>query len=445
MSSCNRTVAASVAVLAFLGIFNSATLRAETAPSPIPQPTPSSTVRAEEPQTVPPRLVPPQVATSEPAEIPLVSVMPVVASASSSANGSVMNPEVSLDGLFSYSHFNRPDPVVFEGGHDPKISGFNLQQVELSFGSNVDTYFRADSHLVLTLEGIEIEEVFATTTSLPAGLQLKAGQFFTAFGRNNPTHPHAWDFANKPLVLGRVFGGDGLRNTGAQVSWLSPLPWYSEFIISAQNSVGEMVPSFRPSTEGQPDPFPMRSIRDSIALARWDNFFALSEAVSLNLGASLLNGANIQAENTRTAIYGGDIFFKYRRPESLSYVTLTFEALKRYYGNAAEEAGQDWGWYAAMDYRLNAPFDRWHLGLRLDQVSARANGAPATIVIPASGEDNDAGRRWRISPVVTFYPSEFSKIRFQYEYDKPELLSTAQHVATLQLEFLIGAHGAHKF
>jgi hypothetical protein len=46
---------------------------------------------------------------------------------------------------------------------------------------------------------------------------------------------------------------------------------------------------------------------------------------------------------------------------------------------------------------------------------------------------------------VTFYPSEFSKVRLQYDWDKPLDWDTTQHVATLQFEFAIGAHGAHKF
>ena len=38
---------------------------------------------------------------------------------------------------------------------------------------------------------VELEEAIMTTRSLPKGLQLKAGQFLTEFGRINPTHPHA--------------------------------------------------------------------------------------------------------------------------------------------------------------------------------------------------------------------------------------------------------------
>lgn len=81
--------------------------------------------------------------------------------------------------------------------------------------------------------------------SLPANLQLRAGQIFTEFGRHNPTHLHAWSFVDAPLVNGSFFGGDGLRNPGARLSWLMPTPFYSELLFSVQNSQGETASSFR--------------------------------------------------------------------------------------------------------------------------------------------------------------------------------------------------------
>ena len=73
------------------------------------------------------------------------------------------------------------------------------------------------------------------TTALPWGLQVKGGQFFAPFGRINPTHPHTWDFADAPLVHGRLLGPDGLRGVGVQVSWTLPASWYSQFLLAVQN------------------------------------------------------------------------------------------------------------------------------------------------------------------------------------------------------------------
>jgi len=60
------------------------------------------------------------------------------------------------------------------------------------------------------------------------------------------------------------------------------------------------------------------------------------------------------------------------------------------------------------------------------------------------GDDPDRTGRWRISPNLTWYPTEFSKIRLQYNLDERNDIGT-DHSVWLQFEFLLGAHGAHKF
>jgi hypothetical protein len=72
-----------------------------------------------------------------------------------------------------------------------------VNEVELSLQAVVDPYVRADLFLSFgrnpeTLKyGVDVEEGYVTTLSLPARLQLKAGKFKEALGRINPTHAHA--------------------------------------------------------------------------------------------------------------------------------------------------------------------------------------------------------------------------------------------------------------
>jgi hypothetical protein len=58
--------------------------------------------------------------------------------------------------------------------------------------------------------------------------------------------------------------------------------------------------------------------------------------------------------------------------------------------------------------------------------------------------DPDRDMRWRLSPALTYFPTEFSKIRLQYNYDERENVGR-DHSLWLQFEFLLGAHAAHKF
>ena len=58
--------------------------------------------------------------------------------------------------------------------------------------------------------------------------------------------------------------------------------------------------------------------------------------------------------------------------------------------------------------------------------------------------DPERDTRWRLSPALTYFPTEFSKIRLQYNYDNRED-GGQDHSVWLQFEFLLGAHAAHKF
>ncbi len=113
---------------------------------------------------------------------------------------------ISLDGLFALAYSSAADLNNIEvGDHDPQQRGFNARNVELAFDGAVDPYFEGFANIVFKLDNdnetqVEVEEAFMQTTSLPFNLQLKGGQFFAAFGRLNPTHPHTWDFADTPLA-----------------------------------------------------------------------------------------------------------------------------------------------------------------------------------------------------------------------------------------------------
>jgi hypothetical protein len=55
----------------------------------------------------------------------------------------------------------------------------------------------------------------------------------------------------------------------------------------------------------------------------------------------------------------------------------------------------------------------------------------------------DHRERWTTN--LTFYPSEFSKLRLQYNFDSPEYLDDDVSSVFFQFEYLYGAHGGHKF
>jgi hypothetical protein len=127
--------------------------------------------------------------------------------------------DISLDVLFAVGFSTETDEslqTLQGGGHDPRKRGFTLQQAELSLSGAVDPYFNAESHIVFFIDPltgeteVELEEAFFTTLSLPYTLQFKGGFYLTEFGLINPTHPHAWEWLDQPIINTRIFGADGM-------------------------------------------------------------------------------------------------------------------------------------------------------------------------------------------------------------------------------------------
>jgi hypothetical protein len=345
------------------------------------------------------------------------------------------------------------------GGHDPKQRGFTVQNLETTFDGKVDPYFRGQANVVLQIDPggdtvIEAEEAYLETMALPWNLQVKAGHYFTEFGRLNPTHPHTWDFVDQPLVNGRFFGEDGLRNTGARVSWLAPTPFYSELFVSVQNSQGGTAYSFRDSHEGTGGFLFGRPALDTRVKGPGDMLYAPRVVTSFNLtdeqtivlGASGAFGPNASGARTDTQIYGADLFYKWKsrtHSKGFPFVTWQTEGMYRRY-EAGTFAGdvdhtalpgerlRDWGLYSQISYGFRP---RWVASVRGDYVTGDRT---------ALGPDPDRDTRWRISPALTFYPSEFSKIRVQYNRDDRDRIGI-DHSVWVQFEFLLGSHAAHKF
>ena len=352
------------------------------------------------------------------------------------------------------------------GGHDPKNQGFTLQNVELTLAGVVDPYLRGDSHIVLLIDEngetvVELEEAYLTTLDLPLNLQLKAGQFFTDFGRLNSSHPHSWDFVDQPVVSTRFMGPDGLRAPGAQLSWLTPLPFFSEAVLSVQNARGETLPSFL-SVAGESVAGrtllgrEVNGLEDFLYLARLRTSFDPTDTLTLVVGASAAFGPNASGEDTQTRIYGADFTARWRPLDSdhgWPFVAWQSEAMFRDYGAGAVEAGDtlvapeeslgDYGFYSQLLWGFARP---WIIGVRYDQAAGEQSAFALDESSYSSETDPLRDERRRLSLVLTYHPSEFSKLRLQYNYDRAQFLSEGDaHAGYLQFEILFGAHGAHKF
>ena len=374
------------------------------------------------------------------------------------------------------------------GAHDPNRNGFTLQQLELSLLGAVDPYFTAEMHLIFSIDSdgetvTEIEEAFATTQNLPYGLVVEAGLSLTEFGLINPTHPHAWDWIDQPVINSRVFGGDGMRQVGVRIGWLTPLPWFSQFHVGVQNANGETMPSFNNAFEvggghshgdGEVEeaeevvgqrPFVEREVNgpeDLVYLVRWENSWDLNPTITTKLGLSSLFGPNASGPDGRTLIAGTDLKMTWRPANNFRgwpflkwqtewiwrhYKADDFTAEEEHDEAEEEEHGHeslasdtltDWGLYSQLLYGFRY---RWAGGLRFEYADASGPNAETP-----RDQDPFRDQRFRLSPLLAFHPTEFSRLRLQYNYDWADHLDGHDaHSVWLGLEVLLGAHPAHRY
>ncbi len=381
-----------------------------------------------------------------------------LAGSSGGASGTYMN--ISFDGQFALAYSSDRNLDQLEtGDHDPQQRGFNARNLELALDGAVDPYFEGFANIVFKLNNdneteLEVEEAFLQTTSMPWGLQLKGGQFFSGFGRINPMHPYTWDYADDPIVHGRLLGSDGLRGVGAQVSWTVPVSWYSQFIFGLQNGRGNTGFSFRnPGDNGiffgrLTTDREARGLQDFVYVPRWENSVDLSPTQTVLAGVSGAFGSNETGANSRTQIYGADFLYKWKSPRAeggFPFVKWQSEVMYRRFeaGRGVDqsfpvaETFHDWGTYSQVIWGFKKG---WTTGVRGDYLHMQSS---------AFTDDPERQSRSRISGDLTWYPTEFSKLRLQCNHDFLEandFLSARQVDSIfLQFEFILGAHGAHKF
>lgn len=374
--------------------------------------------------------------------------------------------DIGMNVLWAAGGSTVPDPEIEgleQGAHDPRQRGFTLQQAELSLAGAVDPYVRGEAFIVGTTDGVELEEAFLTSTALPWGLQLEAGTFFTEFGINNAQHPHQWAWVDQPVINSRMFGGEALRGPGFRLGWLTPLPWFSEVHIGMQNpNEGEFTSSFigdepvgdRPQVKQNVD-----NLGDLLYLTRWVNSWDLDDSLTTRIGVSGLFGPNGTGNSARTYIYGADMLWRWQPPKHFRgwpFVAWQTELMKRDFyadrfvastgveGGGEEEDDlssailRDWGFYTQALWGVRRP---WALGVRYEY----ASGSGTSL---SDGRNQDALRddRHRLSPLVVWQPTEFTRFRLQYNFDRARFLEEDDaHSFWFSMEILYGSHMAHPF
>ena len=303
---------------------------------------------------------------------------------------------------------------------------FNFRSAELGLSASVDPYARVYSFFTGSNEGVEVEEAAAITTSLPWNLTAKGGRFFADFGRFPKYHPHELPFVNQPLSIERMVGGESQAD-GAEVNYLFPTPFFLRATMGGYNKIGadnEQVDNLKP-----------RSASRFTYLGRLNTYFDLSDNHSIELGSSLAYTPSVRLAGNPSGgdrvLNGIDLTYRYQPLGSTLYQGFTWGS--EFYANSQRFAVDDlvakrqqsYGGYTYGELKLNR---NWSTGFLFDY---------APIV------DNPGQRTLSYSPFLTWYLSEFNRLRFQYSYlknnfDADKALNGNQFF--LQWTTVIGAH-----
>jgi hypothetical protein len=332
---------------------------------------------------------------------------------------------------FGAKYFN-PDTAVIgnflgaAGQNDVNPSpALEMRESEVSLQAIVDPYARADFYLSFGESGVELEEGFATLTALPGNLQVKAGKMRAAFGKVNTLHTHALPWADRPLVINNLLGGEeGISDAGVSVARLIPI---GNVFFEATGQVfrgdaaeGEIYKSSKPG--------------DLSYVGHLRGYLDFTESTNLDFGASYSQGHNaaglvddVDVGRFTTRLFGANATLRWRpltRAIYRQFVART-EYLRSHRDQFDGRQKAD-GFYVSGDYQFAR---RWWMGARLDQ-SGRAEDASLL----------DRGQSF----LLTYMPSEFSKVRGQYRRTA-YARGPAAHEFLMQFQFAIGAHGAHPF
>lgn len=347
----------------------------------------------------------------------LAQTPPVAPSRGGQTFPALSNPSISLNGLFVAGAElddgvvvgRQPDPLPGKG--ETFGTGLAVQEFEVQFQAAVDPYFKANAVLAIPgVEGIEIEEGFATLTALPRIL-IDVGKQKESFGRENLLHTHAYLTIDKSLIGQRMFGEEGLNDMAIDAAVLLPLPWYSELTVGVDAGGNEVA-------FGSGEPLGLGT------LAHWKNVVDLGSYSAVEIGASGLAGRN--AFDGESVAGGADLTFKSHGKGRRQWDRLTWQSevmfLQR---DGADDAPRIGGLYSTLEV---SPSKRVWLGGRFDQVGLFTDEAPT----------------YGATLIGVFVPTEFSSVRLQAQR---QFLPDGHTVDSLtsQLNFTIGAHPAHAY
>ena len=332
---------------------------------------------------------------------------PQPAPAPAAQSKSFFNPQISLVTDFRWNAINSDNTM--------KKRAF-LKEAELGFAADVDPFLTAQAYISTEDDGTgtdkmetNVEEAFAIYSGLGKGLSLRVGKIAAAIGRVQRNHSDALNWMDFPLYIQDFFGDEGVRAGGASVSYLLPGERFHELTLEALNAKDSN--TFMDSSSSNP-----------LFVGHYRTFFDFGEDASAQLGFTYGSGPGGPG-NKRSQIYGPDFVYKWTPGTSGKSLVFESEALWAKPGTPGTK--QAVGGFAALTYQLSTRL--------FGTVKFDYSETPGTAMIQ------------RCATVgLTLKPTEFHHWRAELQrFDSN--FGPSRTVLNLQLQWVIGAHPAHKY
>lgn len=334
-----------------------------------------------------------------------------------------LNPEFSVTG-----------DIFFVGGNHQQEE-FQARHFELDLQSYLDPYtkihvvfgYHAPHHestfgapegdTGFVPSGWGLGEGYVTWLNLPGGLTLTVGKKRQQFGVLNRWHLHALDQTDLPWVLQESFGDHGLSGTGVSIDWLMPhlLSTVNELTVEVMNADNDV--AFAGSDWSHPS-----------ILARFKSYWDLTSNSYFELGLDGLHGDADREGHLNHDLWALDACYDWYPAGKALYRELTFRGMLLRSILDQEDGGtrRAWGGYIYGQLKFSP---HWIAGLRYDRVF----------------DQREAGHSyWGFSPYMTFWQSEFVRLRGQFSYRKDDLFGIDRRYE-LQLTVAAGPHKHDKY
>jgi len=332
-----------------------------------------------------------------------------------------LNPEISVNG------------DVFLVGGDNLRTELQARHFELDFQSYLDPYTRMkvvfgyegahgkwDFHDGSHHEGggehehggFDLEEGYLNWLNLPGNTSLTVGKKRQQFGVLNRWHGHALPQTDYPWVIDESFGSHGLSGTGVSVEWQTPRLWAdaNELTVEIMNGNNEIA-------------FAGSDWRKPTVLAYLKSYWDLSANTYVQVDLTGLHGVTDHAGDFDHDFLALDVVYDWYPLGRELYRGFQLRGMLLRSLLDLEDGGSlnTWGSYLYGQYKFAR---RWIAGVRFDWVEDQRQANYGY---------------WGASPYLTFWQSEFVRLRGQWSFRNHNHYGTDNRFE-LQFTFAAGPH-----